>query len=94
MSIDNGEVKYYQPRFAKWIQSAKWDSIAERLSETSMSLITQVMNAEKDGDCSWIVWHECDHVLESIRKIANMLKNLTYLKVTRLIKPGYTLIAM
>ena len=50
MSIDNGEVKYYQPRFAKWIQSAKWDSIAERLSETSMSLITQVMNAEKDGD--------------------------------------------
>ena len=67
MSIDNGEVKYYQPRFAKWIQSAKWDSIAERLSETSMSLITQVMNAEKDGDCSWIVWHECDHVLESIR---------------------------
>lgn len=47
MSIDNGEVKYYQPRFAKWIQSAKWDSIAERLSETSMSLITQVMNAEK-----------------------------------------------
>ena len=54
MSIDNGEVKYYQPRFAKWIQSAKWDSIAERLSETSMSLITQVMNAEKDGDCSWI----------------------------------------
>lgn len=71
MSIDNGEVKYYQPRFAKWIQSAKWDSIAERLSETSMSLITQVMNAEKDGDCSWIVWHECDYVLESIRKIAN-----------------------
>lgn len=73
MSIDNGEVKYYQPRFAKWIQSAKWDSIAERLSETSMSLITQVMNAEKDGDCSWIVWYECDHVLESIRKIANRL---------------------
>jgi hypothetical protein len=73
MSIDNGEVKYYQPKFAKWIQSAKWDSIAERLSETSMSLITQVMNAEKDGDCSWIVWYECDHVLESIRKIANRL---------------------
>ena len=65
MSIDNGEVKYYQPRFAKWIQSAKWD--------TSMSLITQVMNADKDGDCSWIVWYECDHVLESIRKIANRL---------------------
>ena len=26
--------------------------------------------------------------------LMNMLKNLTYLKVTRLIKPGYTLIAM
>lgn len=66
-SIEKGE------SIAKWIQSAKWDSIAERLSETSMSLITQVMNAEKDGDCSWIVWYECDHVLESIRKIANRL---------------------
>lgn len=73
MSIDNEEVKYYQPRFSRWIQSAKWDSIADRLSETSMALITQVMNAKKDGDCSWIVWHECDHVLANIRKIANQL---------------------
>lgn len=73
MNIDNEEVKYYQKRFARWIQSAKWDSIAERLSKTYMTIITQVMNAEKDGDCSWIIWHECDHVLDNIRKIANRL---------------------
>lgn len=73
MNIDNEEVKYYQPRFARWIQSAKWDSIADRLSETSMALITQVMNAKKDGDCSWLVWHECDYVLDNIRKVAKRL---------------------
>lgn len=73
MSIENEEVKYYQPKFARWIKSVKWDSIAERLSEVNMTIITQVMNAEKDGDCSWIVWHECDHVLDNIRKIANQL---------------------
>lgn len=32
--------------------------------------------------------------LMSMHYLMNMLKNLTYLKVTRLIKPGYTLIAM
>lgn len=73
MNIENEEVKYYQPRFARWIKSAKWDSIAEHLSGTYMDIITRVMNAEKDGDCSWIIWHECDHVLEEIRKIANRL---------------------
>ena len=73
MNIENEEVKYYQPRFARWIKSTKWDSIAERLSDTSMAIITQVMNAEKDGDCSWIVWHECDYVLDNIKKIANRL---------------------
>ena len=52
MADENEEVKYYQPRFARWIKSPKWDSIAERLSDTNMSIITRVMNAEKDGDCS------------------------------------------
>ena len=54
MTDDNEEVKYYQPRFARWIKSPKWDSIAERLSDTNMSIITRVMNAEKDGDCRGI----------------------------------------
>lgn len=70
MNAETSEIKYYQPRFARWIQSAKWDSIAERLSETYMDIIIQVMNAQKDGDCSWIIWHECDHILDNIRKIA------------------------
>lgn len=73
MNAETSEIKYYQPRFARWIQSAKWDSIAERLPETYMNIIIQVMNAEKDGDCSWIIWHECDHVLDHIRKIAKKL---------------------
>lgn len=73
MNAETSEIKYYQPRFARWIQSAKWDSIAERLSETYMDIIIQVMNAQKDGDCSWIIWHECDHVLDNIREIAKKI---------------------
>lgn len=73
MNAETSEIKYYQPRFARWIQSAKWDSIAERLSETYMDIIIQVMNAQKDGDCSWIIWHECDHILDNIRKIAKKI---------------------
>ena len=67
------EVKYYQPRFKRWIQSDKWESIAEKLSDTSMNIIKQVMNAEKVGDCSWIIWHQCDTVLDRIRKIVKQL---------------------
>ncbi len=66
---ENAEVKYYKPRFKRWIKSDKWDSIAERLSDISMETITQVMNAEKDGDCSWIIWKDCDYVLDRIREI-------------------------
>lgn len=73
MNAETSEIKYYQPRFARWIQSAKWDSIAERLSETYVDIIIQVMNAQKDGDCSWIIWHECDHILDNIRKIAKKI---------------------
>lgn len=73
MNAETSKIKYYQPRFARWIQSAKWDSIAERLSETYMDIIIQVMNAQKDGDCSWIIWHECDHILDNIRKIAKKI---------------------
>lgn len=62
------ELKYYQPRFARWINSKNWDSISERLSDDCMEIITQVMNAEKDGDCSWVVWENCDYVLEKIRE--------------------------
>ena len=71
--MENEEVKYYQPRFRKWINSDKWEFIAEKLSETSMNIIKQVMNVEKDGDCSWIVWHQCDNVLDRIKKIAKQI---------------------
>lgn len=71
--MENEEVKYYQPRFRKWINSEKWDYIVEKLSDTSINIIKQVMNAKKDGDCSWIVWHQCDNVLDNIRKIAKQI---------------------
>ena len=74
MTDENEEVKYYQPRFARWIKSPKWDSIAEKLSDISISVITQVMNAEKDGDCSWVIWNQCDALLDRIRTISNELK--------------------
>lgn len=72
--VETEEVSYYQPRFKRWINSDKWDYIAEELSDTYMSIIRQVMGAEKDGDCSWIVWHQCDNVLERIRRISKQLK--------------------
>ncbi|HBV82795.1 MAG TPA: hypothetical protein DEB74_08365 [Lachnospiraceae bacterium] len=72
--MENEEVNYYKPRFAKWIKSDKWDSIAEKLSDISMETITQVMNAEKDGDCSWIIWKNCDYVLDRIKSISKSLK--------------------
>lgn len=72
--METEEVKYYQPKFERWLKSDKWDSIAEKLSDTHISIIKQVMNAKKDGDCSWIVWHQCDNVLDRIRKIAKQLK--------------------
>lgn len=71
--MENEEVNHYKPRFEKWIKSNKWDSIAERLSDTSMEIITQVMNAEKDGDCSWVVWKNCDYVLDRIKSISKNL---------------------
>lgn len=71
--MENEEVNYYKPRFKKLIKSDKWDNIAERLSDISMETITQVMNAEKDGDCSWIIWKNCDYVLGRIRSISKDL---------------------
>lgn len=45
--MENKGVNYYKPRFKRWIESKRWDSIAERLSDTSMETITQVINAKK-----------------------------------------------
>ena len=73
--MKNDELRYYQPRFARWIKSDNWDSIADRLSDTCMEIIVQVMNAEKDGDCSWIVWKNCDYVLDRIRAINKKLND-------------------
>ena len=68
------EIRYYQPRFRRWINSKKWDNIAEQLSETSIEILSQIMKAQKDGDCSWIIWKQADYVLERIQKIAKDFK--------------------
>lgn len=73
MNIEDEYVRHYQSRFAKWIKSDKWGYIAEKLSDTHMNIIKQVMNAKKDGDCSWIIWHQCNNVLDKIRKIAKQI---------------------
>ena len=72
--MEYSEVKYYQHRFARWIKSEKWNSIAEELSDLHISIITRVMNAEKDEDVSWVVWKQCDYVLERIRDIAKKIE--------------------
>lgn len=71
--LETEEVKYYQPKFARWIKSKNWDSIADKLPDTCMAIIINVMKAEKDRDCSWIVWKNCDYVLEKIREINKKL---------------------
>lgn len=68
------EVKFYQSRFARWIQSAKWDSIANELYDADIEIITKVMNAEKDRGCNWLVLKNCDYVLDRIRDINKKLK--------------------
>ena len=73
MSSQDEEVRYYQSKFRKWIQSDKWECISEKLSDTYIDIIKQVMNANKDGDCSWILWNQCDNVLDRIRKIAKQI---------------------
>lgn len=69
------EVKYYQPKFRRWINSKYWDSISENLSDTCMTIITQVMTANNDGDCSWVVWKNCDYILDRIRTISKKIKS-------------------
>lgn len=71
--MENEEVKYYQPKFARWIKSNKWDDIAEKLTATQIDIVSRVMKVEKDGDLSWNTWLQCDHILERIRKISNEL---------------------
>lgn len=69
MNVEIEEIKYYQPRFKRWIDSKYWDSIAEELPDTCITIITKVMNAKKDNDCSWIIWKNCDYVLDRIKAI-------------------------
>ena len=74
MSIEMDEVKYWKPRFERWLKSDKCESIANELYDTDIAIISKIMNAEKDEDCNWLVWKNCDYVLEHIRKIATKLK--------------------
>ena len=68
--MDNEQARYYQSRFSRWIKSSKWDSISEELLDTDIAIIAKVMNAEKDSNCSWMVWANCDYVLDRIGKIS------------------------
>ncbi len=72
--METEEVNYYKPRFARWIKSNKWTALQkDYLMHIYMEIITMVMNAEKDGDCSWIIWSNCDYVLNRIRNISKEL---------------------
>ena len=68
-NCEKEEVSYYQPKFRRWIDSRKWNNISERL-ENYVGVIGMVMSAEYDGDCSWVIWKQCDYILERIRQIA------------------------
>ncbi len=52
MNTEMEEVKYYKPRFTRWVGSAYWDSITNELSDIHIAIVTQVMNAEKAADFS------------------------------------------
>lgn len=46
-----------------------------QIFDTDIAIIEKVMNAEKDEDCSWIVWKNCDYVLDRIRTISKKIRN-------------------
>lgn len=62
-------VKYYKPKFQKWIDSPYWDSIVGKLYDTDIAIVEKVMQAKNDGDCNWLVWSNCDYVLERIKMV-------------------------
>lgn len=70
----NDEINYYQPKFRKWILSKYWDDIVERLTDTEVNIITRVMNAERDEDCNYVLWKQCDYILERIQKKRKEIK--------------------
>ena len=67
----------YQKKFRKWIMKDNWDSIAERLSPSLMSIVTIVMNANSEKDVSFIVLKNLDYTLCKIEAINASLKKTT-----------------
>ena len=65
----------YQKKFKKWIMKDNWDSIAERLSPSLMSIVTIVMNAKSEKDVSFIVLKNLDYTICKIESIDKSLRN-------------------
>jgi hypothetical protein len=71
------EIIKYQKKLKKWIMKDNWDDIAERLSDSFMSIITIVMNAKSEKDVSPLVYRNIEYTLEKIESINKSLKKGT-----------------
>lgn len=70
----NKELREYQAKFKRLIQSQKWDAIASDIYDVHMSTVTKIMNAKSYKDVSWIVWNNADYALEHIRYMFKQVK--------------------
>ncbi len=67
------ELRKYQKWFGRQIQSKNWDSIANRMSDLHIRIISRVMKAENPNELNYIIWKQLDYVKELIIKIRKSL---------------------
>ncbi len=70
---DLKELKKYQKWFERQIQSKDWDSIANRVGDLHMTIITKLMNAQKPNELNYLIWSQLDYVKERIKEIRKTL---------------------
>ena len=67
----NTELKYFQNKLGKYINSDKWDTIGEQLSNTIISQISMINSAETHKDISWLVWNNMEYITNLVGDMYN-----------------------
>lgn len=70
----NQQLSMYQSKFKRFINGEKWDSIAERLSPSIMSIITLIMNATSYKDVNWLVMRNAQYALQCVREESKRIR--------------------
>lgn len=64
----NKELRNYQQEFKRLIDSKKWDSVTETISDVDISIIIKIMNAETYKDVNCTVMRNAQYTLENVRE--------------------------